>query len=341
MDGMEIIKTETIKCPHCSSEGIVKFGSYKGVQRYFCKSCHRKFKADGSLYHMKVPANLISSTLNMWYEGMSQNAIRRHLQQENGCSPSTATIYEWIDKYTQSAIKQTQDYHPKVGDVWVADETVLRIDGQNVWFWDIIDRDTRYLLATHVSTTRNARDAKALMDKASKKAGKTPKVVITDKLSAYLDGIEIAYGSDTEHRQGKPFTTVKEDSTNEIERFHGTLKARTKVMRGLKNVDTAIQFTDGWLVHYNYLRPHESLDDESPARVSGIQYPFENWADITRMPLPYDYSRPISPRVPKIKLPRLAVGRPRKHVRITPKTPRLGKVHHARIGGGITRRLDR
>jgi putative transposase len=326
------------ECKYCHSAAIVKFGTYKGVQRYYCKICKRKFKADNSLFHMKVPANLISSTLNMWYEGMSQSAIRRHLQQEYGTAPSTATIYEWIDKYTQSAIKNTRQYQPKVGNVWVADETVLRIDGQNVWFWDIIDRDTRYLLSSRVSLTRGVRDAQALMLQASQRAGKTPKVVITDKLGSYLDGIEMAYGSETEHRQGKPFTTTKEDSTNEIERFHGTLKARTKVMRGLKNLDTAIQFTEGWLVHYNYLRLHESLGDKPPAQVAGIKYPFENWADITHIPVS-TYTRPLSPR-PKIRVPKTHIGKPRKHTRKA-KVPRLGELHVARHGVGITRRTDR
>jgi putative transposase len=328
----EIIQPKSIICKNCNSNAVVKFGSYKGVQRYYCKVCHRKFKSDDTLFHMKTPTNQISSTLNMWYEGMSQNAIRRHLKQENQNMPSSATIYEWIDKYSQSAIKHTREYHPKVGDIWVADETVLRINGQNVWFWDVIDRDTRFLLASRVSTSRTNQDAQILMNKATSKAGKNPKLVITDKLASYLD---IAYGKDTEHRQGSPFKTTSEDSTRDIERFHGTLKARTKVMRGLKNLESAIQFTEGWLVHYNYLRPHEGLHDKTPAEVAGIDFPYKNWVDITRIPVP-DYIRPASPRY-KFKIPKTHIGRPRKRTRNTI----LGKIHRARQGGGLTRRVDR
>jgi hypothetical protein len=128
------------------------------------------------------------------------------------------------------------------------------------------------------------------MEKASKTAGKIPKVVITDKLHAYLDGIELAFGADTEHRQSKPFSI--KDSTNIIERFHGTLKDRTKVMRGLKSIDTAIQFTDGWLVHYNYLRTHKALAGKTPAQKAGVVYPFRDWADITRLPTPRPFRSP-------------------------------------------------
>jgi transposase InsO family protein len=42
-------------------------------------------------------------------------------------------------------------------------------------------------------------------------------------------------------------------------------------MRGLKSIKTARQFLDGWLVHYNFFRPHMSLDDKTPAEVAGIK----------------------------------------------------------------------
>lgn len=73
----------------------------------------------------------------------------------------------------------------------------------------------------------------------------------------------------------KPFTV--ENNTNLIERFHGTLKDQTKVMRGLKDIRTAKLITEGWLLHYNYLRPHEALQGKTPAEVAGVKYPYRNW----------------------------------------------------------------
>lgn len=119
-----------------------------------------------------------------------------------------------------------------------------------------------------------------LVEKASKRADKIPKVIITDKLWAYLDGIEMAFGSDTEHVQSKGFRV--QPNTNLIERFHGTLKARTKIMRGLKKPETALQFLDGWLVHYNFFRPHEGIDGLTPAQKAGIISSKNNWLDIVQ-----------------------------------------------------------
>lgn len=122
------------------------------------------------------------------------------------------------------------------------------------------------------------------MEKAAKVAGKTPKVAMTDKLAAYLDGIELTFGADTKHKHGALFNI--ENNTNLIERFQGTIKDRTKVMRGLKSLDTGELITDGWLVHYNYFRPHEGLNDKTPAEVAGVQFPYKNWADVTNQSMP-------------------------------------------------------
>ena len=51
-------------------------------------------------------------------------------------------------------------------------------------------------------------------------------------------------------------------------------------MRGLKDIGTAKLFTQGWLLYYNYLRPHESLRGKTPAQVAGVKYPYRNWQDI-------------------------------------------------------------
>ncbi len=83
-------------CKYCASTHVRKYGLYKGVQRYFCNDCGSKFKNDDTTFHMKTDTNLVSSALNAYYEGMSVKAIRRHLLQEHGLAPSTATIYEWI-----------------------------------------------------------------------------------------------------------------------------------------------------------------------------------------------------------------------------------------------------
>ncbi|MFH1210485.1 MAG: hypothetical protein V1645_01080, partial [archaeon] len=47
----------------------------------------------------------------------------------------------------------------------------------------------------------------------------------------------LAFGADTKHIRAKTLTS--EPAKELIERFHGSLKSRTKVMRGLKSKETA------------------------------------------------------------------------------------------------------
>jgi hypothetical protein len=69
------------------------------------------------------------------------------------------------------------------------------------------------------------------------------------------------------------------NSTNVIERFHGTLKDRTKVVRGFKNMDTARLLTQAWLVHYNFFKEHTTLGDVPPAVRMGAT-PIKDWAEV-------------------------------------------------------------
>lgn len=267
-------------CKYCQSTKTRKYGFVEGVQTYFCNDCRRKFKADDRLFRMKTPYTQVASALDDYCKGKSINEIRDSLNVHYNNLPSSKSVYGWIVKYTDDVSKRFRDYRPEVSDTWIADETVLDIDGKNVWMYDIIDEKTRFLLATRITLARTTQDARLLMEQAEKRAGKRPKVVITDKQNSYLDGIELAYGGDTEHRQGKPFSSI--DDTQRIERFHGTLKERTKVMRGLKSIDTAIQFIDGYLAYYNFLRPHESLDGKTPAESAQIDYTAKSWSDVIR-----------------------------------------------------------
>jgi hypothetical protein len=58
---IEETTTKAITCKNCGSNAVVKFGSYKGVQRYWCKSCQRKFKADADIFHERILKVLIDA----------------------------------------------------------------------------------------------------------------------------------------------------------------------------------------------------------------------------------------------------------------------------------------
>jgi hypothetical protein len=47
-------------------------------------------------------------------------------------------------------------------------------------------------------------------------------------------------------------------------------------MRGLKSYDSTKLLLEGWSVHYNCVRPHQSLGNKTPAQAARMQVP-NNW----------------------------------------------------------------
>jgi len=69
------------KCKYCGSEATSKYGFYKRVQRYICKICKRKFKADNNKFHMKVKSEYFDKAINEYDKGRSIRDIRYILKQ--------------------------------------------------------------------------------------------------------------------------------------------------------------------------------------------------------------------------------------------------------------------
>ena len=265
---------EPIRCKWCGSVDIMKYGSRKGVQEYICQKCGRKFIAKDAPYKKQTPTEQIGTALTMYYDGLSFEDIARQL------SVNASTVYRWVIFYTDKAVKALGSLAPKVSGVWVVDETVIKIVDGNAWFWDVIDEGTRFLLASHLSSSRTTADVRVLMQKAYRRAGSIPKLIISDKLAAYLDGIEQVFGASSKHIQSEGLTEAI--NTNLIERFHGTIKERTKVLRSFKSIVTADLILNGFLIHYNFFRPHMSLANKTPAEVAGITSPFKTWTDFVK-----------------------------------------------------------
>ena len=309
-----------MSCKYCQSPNLIRFGIRKGVQYYWCKSCKRKFVPD-TLPKMKTPTKIVASALGSYFGGMPLDAVQRQIQQDYGLSMSEVGIYKWVTRFSEQAVKQARTFKPKVGDVWLADETVIKVGGRNIWFWDMIDRNSRFLLASRLSFTRTIKDAALLMKDAVDRAGKMPKAIITDKLAAYVDGIELVCGANTKHIQSKPFTD--ENSTNIIERFHGTLKERTDVVRGFKNLPMARLLTEAWLVHYNFFKEHTTLGDIPPAQKMGVPVPFHDWREVLEPPLAVPATRPISFGRLKATKPQPQRTRVRRQRPLTPSLARI------------------
>jgi putative transposase len=272
-----------VQCKRCGSENVIKKGTYKGVQRYWCNNCHHKFTDKDTLYKMKTPVNQIGTAIGEYYDGLSQNRVRFQLKRIYDADVSDFAVYNWLDRFVKDAIKITDSYKPNTGYVWLCDETAVKVGGKNYWLLDCIDVKTRFLLATRLSPYRRVEDIEALLKEAYNRSGNIPKVVMTDSLQAYTYAIPNTFGNKTKHRKTKKFTA--RPNNNIIERMQGTIKGRLKTMRGLKTLDSARTLIDGFIINYNYFRPHETLSQTeftTPSQRAGIKFPYRSWEELIR-----------------------------------------------------------
>lgn len=265
-------------CPSCKGgQGIIKNGhDRKGRQVYWCKPCRKRFIVTANMPGRRMPPEQVGAAISMFYDGLSIGEVSRNLAPVfNTSPPSKATVYEWVTDYTRLAQRELGAFRPKTGDTWVADEIVIKVGGRKFWNWNVMDADTRFLLAQRFSPTRGTHDAEIVMRQAAQRAGHPPESIVTDRLASYLDGIERAFGSDSRHIQSGGIRAVV--NNNLSERLQGTIRQREKVMRGLKSQETAQLVMDGWAWHYNFFRPHGALKGKTPAQAAGIVTPLKDW----------------------------------------------------------------
>ena len=104
--------------------------------------------------------------------------------------PSKATIYEWVRDYTDKALKQMGGHKAKTGGHWVADEMQVDVGGQKMWLWNVMDSETRYTLASHLTPRRYANAARVVLRKAALAADKPPETITSDKLRSYIQPVK-------------------------------------------------------------------------------------------------------------------------------------------------------
>ncbi len=132
----------------------------------------------------------------------------------------------------------------------------------------------RFWTAQQVATQKGIDDVKPMFFEGAEIAGKNPRVLITDGAPNYIDG---ARAFSTPHQRVTHIREIRltgKVHNNKMERMNGEIRDREKVMRGLKNEDTAI--LTGMQVFHNFIRPHMALDGKTPAEAAGIKAEAEN-----------------------------------------------------------------
>ena len=297
-------KTVEIACSTCGGKGIVKVGMRDGYQRYRCKACKKDFHAKGTAPGKRFPPDQVGTAIRMFYSGMSYKQIAETMESMYDIpEPSKRAIYKWVKEYTTKAVKQMEDHKADVGDEWVVDEMQVKVGGEKYWNWNVMDKETRYILASHLSKRRDAREARAVLRKAAANAASGPKEVRTDRLKSYISAVDDVFGADAKHIQTDGIRA--EVNNNLSERLQGTFRQREKTLRGLDSRESGQLYLDGWVLTYNLFRDHESTGGKPPGDKANPAAPFKTWENVVEQTGP----RRVVPKVVPAEKPEGKVRR--------------------------------
>jgi len=273
-----------MNCKYCQSENVVKNGTVKGEQVYKCKACGHRFTEGSEFPKMRIQARIISSSIDLYFEGLSVRKIQTQIDKLFGVHVSQMAVWKWIMKYSKLVSQYVETLSPQLLGIYHVDETAIKCKGVQKWFWEIIDEQTKFLVSSHLSGSRTTEDAVALFEKSVRIAKRKPVSIYCDGLPAYVDGYNKVFRTmrkDTRPELIRSVGIRNVHNQNAVEQLHSTLKDRLKPARGLKEEDTVRTLLEGWVVHYNYVRKHQTLKGKPPAQASGLNVK-SNWYDLVK-----------------------------------------------------------
>lgn len=267
------------ECPYCQAKEIIRWGfRYNHVtkkRRYKCNRCNKFFVVNDGFWKNKKQREFLTQCLDLYVSGMSLRKVKTHMEQFSETTISHTAIAKWLKKYS-ALVKSFTDTLPiETSGVYHADEIYVKCGGDQNYFFDLIDAQTRFLVATFYDKEKGLRGAKGLFDITKKRAEK-PLCVYTDGLPAYVNVVPKTWyskrlqGTDVEHIR---IIDKTDRRNNIIERVQGTLRERVKVMRGFKNPKSAEATLELLAIWYNFIRVHQGIG-MTPSEKAGIKLNF-------------------------------------------------------------------
>jgi len=257
------------KCPYCGSNKTIlkgfRYNMTGAVRLRLCKICNRRFKDDLMPEGKGNNTALAIIALDLYYKGLSLREIRNHIWQVYCIDKPVSTLHRWIVKLTETMCEVLKDVRLELGNKWLGDETVVKVNGKEKYLWSIMDYETRCHIATLLTEGRGAKEASSVIKKAIRDAGKQPQKFVTDGLKSYSTALKELPSNCIEHVSNVGLANQR-DSNNRIERLQGTIKNWTKAKRGLKSQSETL--VEGHRLYYNFIRPHMALRNKTPVNMN-------------------------------------------------------------------------
>ncbi len=259
-------------CPQCNSGKIRKDGSRKTTlgkkQKWLCQDCSKRF-VNEPVSKIKGNTDCVITAIDLYMKGVSYRGIADSIKQFFGLKISQVTVMNWVNSYMAKINSYVNGLQPSVSDLWNADEQFIKVKGKEQYVWNVLDNETRFLLAANQSPTRSGKDARETFQKAKQIAGKKAKTVVTDGSFNYSQAVRKEFATYQNPNPHYRYVSLKQHDSNNnvIERFHESFRQRDKTMRGFKGNQK--QYAENFKTYYNFIRQHQELK-MTPANRAGL-----------------------------------------------------------------------
>jgi len=287
-----------MNCNQCDSMEIIKRGFNYGkdykVQKYQCMSCKNIFSYPDRIPHTHISSEIVSLCIDLYLKGLSYRVIKQQLREQFDLRVNHVTIYNWIQTYVGIIKKYVDKFNPQLSAVWQMDETWIAFKGPRIvtnrldlragnWCWICIDTATRFITDMYLANHKTLAEGRKFFARIKASVNAKPEIIATDGNNAYINCMREFYPN-TQHLKIRSISV--KPNTSFIERFNGTVKNRTKTMRGFFSFYPCQNTLTAFQIYYNFLRPHMALNGKTPAQAAGINIELpERWTSLIRKAL--------------------------------------------------------
>lgn len=261
-----------MQCIYCDSFLTVKNGyDNKGVQRYKCNECKKRFCEKGIFARMRFPRPVIMNALFLKSYTLSTRDVKKILRKLNYIKVSHVSVFNWILKFAPHLCKFAKVIPLNFArDVWHVDEKFIKVRGSKddfAYLWIVSDTNNN-ILATHVSFRRDIINAKIVLQKAKQRAGFSPEILVSDGLQGYKKAVKKIFGRKTRHViahfeaknviHKRKWYKLSNNRAESINRFYALWLHACK---GFKRLDNANLWIEFFTINYNYLMPRGEKEE--------------------------------------------------------------------------------
>ena len=195
------------KCVKCKSDKVRKKGfrktSQRGLQqRWVCNNCKASFTIDNGFWKMKNNEQKVCQAIDTYYEGLSLRKVRRNFYKYGNIRISHQSVLNWIRKYVYLIRKKLEKINPSLYGHYLTDETIIKCKGEQHNFGLVMDKRSRYVVATRYTENFYATSEDHIELWSRARDIQKPKKLTSDALMTYGDAFNKVFYTKIQRGKG-------------------------------------------------------------------------------------------------------------------------------------------